>query len=252
MPRAIILGTAAAIPDEKHENTHLAIIGERQVLLIDTTGSPIVRLKKAGIDPVKVSGIILTHFHPDHTYALPLLLMDMWLLGRKEELDIYGLEDTLVRAENMLDTYGWKKWPGFFQVYFHPISSPGQTRIIQNDEFVVTAAPVCHMIPTIGLRVQAKATGKILSYSCDTEPCQAVVDLACEADILIHESAGGNYGHTTPEQAGSIATQAKARSLYLIHYPVGEKYQPEEWINSAQNSFAGQVVLSQDFMELQF
>lgn len=252
MPRAIFLGTASAIPDEKHENTHFAVVGERQILLVDTPGSPIVRLRSAGIDPIQVTKIILTHFHPDHTHALPLLLMDMWLLGRTIDLDLYGLAETLERAEKVLDAYGWKKWPGFFKVNFNPLLTTSNMQVYEDDELIVMATPVCHLIPTIGLRLESKSTGKILAYSCDTEPCQAVIELACNADFLLHEVAGASKGHTSAEQAGAIASQSKARNLYLIHYPVGEKYQPEAWLKAAQEHFAGPVKLAQDLMELSF
>ena len=95
MPKLIILGTAHAIPDENHENTHLALIGEQRQVLIDCTGSPVVRLKKAGIDLNSLTDIFLTHFHPDHVAGIPSLLMSMWLLGRRDPLNIYGLQYTL-------------------------------------------------------------------------------------------------------------------------------------------------------------
>ena len=252
MPRVIFLGTAAAIPDENHENTHLAIIGDHQTYLVDTAGNPIARLKRAGIDPVLMAGIILTHFHPDHTYALPLLLMDMWLLGRQKALDIYGLEETLSRMEKALDAYGWTAWPGFFQVHFHSLPAEGKNLVLQTEEFTITETLVCHIVPTIGLRIESKSSGKVFAYSCDTEPCAALIDLACEADFLVHEAAGKSKGHTSPEQAGEVASQARARSLYLIHYPVGDQYHPEAWIKSAQATYSGEVTLAQDFLEVEF
>ena len=50
MPKLIVLGTSNAIPDEDHENTHLALIGNQRKILIDCAGSPVIRLKQAGID----------------------------------------------------------------------------------------------------------------------------------------------------------------------------------------------------------
>src|SRR5260370_8039463 len=75
------------------------------------------------------------------------------------------------------------------------------------------------MIPTIGIRVEAKKPAKVLAYSCDTEPCEQTVRLAEGADILIHEAGGASFGHSSAEQAGEIATKAEVGKLYLIHYP---------------------------------
>ena len=66
--------------------------------------------------------MILTHFHPDHVSGLPSLLLDMWLMGRKDPLTIYGLAYTLERMEKLMEAYDWASWPGFFPVEFctHP------------------------------------------------------------------------------------------------------------------------------------
>mgnify|MGYP001070388108 CR=1 FL=1 len=90
------------------------------------------------------------------------------------------------------------------------------------DEFKITASPVHHMVPTIGIRVEVKRTKKVLAYSCDTEPCEQTVRLAGGADILIHEAGGATFGHSSAEQAGEIASKAEVETLYLIHYPTGK------------------------------
>ena len=110
MPKLIVLGTANAIPDENHENTHLAIIGEHRQILIDCVGNPVIRLTKAGIDLISLTDIILTHFHPDHVSGLANFLMDMWILGRNNELRIYGSDHTLSRVKKLMDLFDWDEW----------------------------------------------------------------------------------------------------------------------------------------------
>lgn len=48
MTKLVFLGTANAVADAHHENTHFAIKGENRFILVDCVGSPIVRLEKAG------------------------------------------------------------------------------------------------------------------------------------------------------------------------------------------------------------
>jgi len=116
MPKLIILGSSNAVANENHENTHLAVVGREHFILVDCPGSPIARLHKAGLELNQLNDLILTHFHPDHVSGVPLLLMDLWLLGRQEPLNIYGLEYTLERVEKNLDLYHWSRWPDFFPV----------------------------------------------------------------------------------------------------------------------------------------
>ena len=251
MAKLIILGTANAIPDEAHENTHMALVWKERVILIDCVGNPVLRLPQVGIDFDKVTDIILTHFHPDHVSGVPLLLMDMWLLGRKLPLKIHGLAYTLDRMEKLMEFYDWSSWPRFFPVTFHRLPEQEMASLITADEFRICSSPVHHLVPTIGLRVEFLDRRKTLAYSCDTEPCQEVVRLAAGADVLIHEASGGTIGHTSAEQAGEIARQAEVGSLYLIHYPT-RKIDPETLVTEARRTFPGPVALARDFMELEF
>src|SRR5690349_19190703 len=108
MSKVIILGSSNAVPTLKAENTHMVIVGENRTVLIDSVSTPTVRLEQAGVDLDQITDMIVTHFHPDHVSGLPLLLMDLWLLGRKDPIHIYGLDHTIERIEAMLDLYSWR------------------------------------------------------------------------------------------------------------------------------------------------
>jgi ribonuclease Z len=225
----------------------MVLLGEHRRVLIDCSGSPIVRLQQAGVDPNRITDLILTHFHPDHVSGVPSLLMSMWLLGRKAPLDVYGLHYTLDRVEQMMGFYDWENWPNFFPVAFHRIPAERLTPLLACDEFRIFASPVRHLIPTIGVRIEA-AGGGTLAYSCDTAPCEEVVDLGSGADILIHEAAGSFRGHTSASQAGSIASRAEVDSLYLIHYNPRQS----NLLADAQKNFPAQVSLAEDFLHIPF
>ena len=250
MPKLVILGSANAVPDEQHENTHLALLGHNRTLLIDCVNSPIVRLERAGVNLDTLTDLILTHYHPDHVSGVPSLLMGMWLLGRTKPLNIYGLNHTLKRVKNMMKAYDWQTWPRFFPVLFTTVPEQTMTLVLEQEEWRIFSSPVNHMIPNIGLRIEFLQK-KVVAYSSDTEPCPAVIQLAQGAEVLIHEAAGNSTGHTSPAQAGEIAQEANVKSLYLIHYPAREA-RSESLIAEAASTFDGQVVLAEDFMKLEF
>jgi ribonuclease Z len=251
MPKLIILGSSNAIPDRKHENTHMVMVGQEKTILIDCVSSPLLRLEQAGVDFHALTDLILTHFHPDHVSGVPQLLMNMWLMGRRRPLNVYGLHYTLDRVEGLMGFYAWADWPNFFPVAFYRLPAQEMTTVMDSKEFCIYASPVRHMIPNIGLRVEIKGPKKVLAYSCDTEPCAQVIRLAEGADVLIHEASGALHGHSSPAQAGEIARQARAGALYLIHYPTG-KYASGDLVAEAGLRFQGQVVLAEDFMTLEF
>jgi ribonuclease Z len=249
MPKLIILGSSNSIPDSSHENTHMVLVGQESTVLIDCASNPILRLKQAGIDFNELTDIILTHFHPDHVSGVPLLLMDMWLMGRSRPLNIYGLHYTLDRMEDLMGFYGWADWPHFFPVAFYRLPAGDMVSVLKNNEFEIHASQVNHMIPCIGLRLEFKKSGKVLAYSCDTEPCAQMIRLAEKADVLIHEATGLIRGHSSASQAGDIASQAEAKTLYLIHYPTGDN-PTDNLVKDAVLRFNGNVHLAEDFLTL--
>lgn len=251
MAKLIILGSSNAISSTDNENTHMVLVGEERIVMVDCVNNPIHRLGQSGVDFMNVTDLILTHFHPDHVSGVPLLLMDMWLRGREKPINIYGLHYTLDRVEKLMEMYSWGNWPNFFPVAFHRLPSSENTEVMDCQEFKITCSPVRHLIPTIGLRFDFKTSQKTLAYSCDTEPCVEVVHLAQGADVLIHEASGASTGHSSAGQAGEIATRAEVNTLYLIHYPTGE-YTNGNLIAEARQHFDGEVDLAVDFMTLEF
>lgn len=251
MPKIIFLGTSNAIPDERHKNTHLLLTGGQRNVLIDCGENPILRLRKIGVDFNLLSDLILTHFHPDHVSGVPQLLMNMWLMGRKNPLNIFGLHHTLDRICDLMDLFGWSEWPDFFPVKFHRLACEEMIPVLECDEFRVMAAPVEHFIPTIGLRFEFTTTGKVVAYSCDTEPCPQVEVLARGAQVLIHEASGLFPGHSSAAQAGETAAKTKVETLYLIHYPTGENTE-KNLVSKAKECFKGSVNLAEDLGSLEF
>jgi ribonuclease Z len=248
MGRIVILGSAYAVSNPKQENTHMAFVGEKHAVLVDCPGNPLVRLLKANIPVEHISDLIVTHFHPDHMSGFPLLLMDLWLMGRTQPLTVHGLESTLEKARKLMELFDWKKWPGFFEVKYHVVNSAENQLLLENEDFRVFCSPVHHMIPTIGLRVENKPSGKSAAYSCDTEPCDEVIRLAAGVDILVHESSGLGLGHSSSEQAGEIARKAEVQQLYLIHYP--PQNDQSTLAAGARLHFEGDVKLATDLMEI--
>lgn len=251
MARVIILGSAAAVSDADHDNTHFLLVGESGVVLADCGSNPMGKLHKLGIPDERLQDVILTHFHPDHVSGFPNMLMQLWLLGREAPMRVYGLHHCVNRVEDMMAAFVWETWPNFFPVTFQRVMERNAAPLLENDDFRITAWPTKHFVPTIGLRIENKRTGRVLAYSCDTEPIPGLLELGQDADMLIHEAAGEGFGHSSARQAGEIACEARAKSLYLIHYQVWNT-DPTPLVGEAQAVFDGPVHLCRDFDEFEF
>ncbi len=246
MSRITFLGTASAVPNQTHQNSHFILETDGKVVLVDCAGNPVVRLEQAGIDPLAITDLILTHFHPDHVSGAPLLLMDLWLMGREDPLSIYGLQGVIDKFEKMMALYEWQDWKGFYPVEFHRLASEEFTSVLTTDTISIHSSLVCHMIPAIGLRFELPEG--IIVYSTDTGPCEQVIRLAEGADILIHEASGSSNGHSSAAEAGVIASRAGIKKLVLIHYPPTANI--ADLIAEAGSTFNGDVVAAEDMMQL--
>jgi ribonuclease Z len=68
--------------------------------------------------------------------------------------------------------------------------------------------------------------GRVLALCGDTLPCDAAVELAHEADLLVHEATFGQRrrqlaaqrGHSTAAQAAEVARRAGVRRLVITHF----------------------------------
>jgi ribonuclease Z len=248
MAHVVLLGTSAAVPTTDHALTSVAVEGEGGFLLVDCGDNPVPRMPRAGLAPDHLQGLLLTHFHPDHAAGVPLLLVDLWLLGRQEPLRIFGPQDALDRLLAVMDLFRWGRWEGLYPVV--PVTIEPQTgaRVLEEIGLRVSAAPAEHVVPAIGFRFEALGTGRVAVYSGDTAPCPAFVELARGADWLFHEATGGSPGHSSPAQAGEVARQADAKRLVLIHYPP-DPSRFGGWLAEARAAFGGPVQLGQDFQD---
>jgi ribonuclease Z len=249
MAKLVILGTAWVIPDKKHENTHMIVSGANGSVLIDSGANPIVSLERAGVDPERLEALIVTHFHPDHISGVPMLLLNLWLIGRQQPLSIHGLRATLDKVQAMMMLYEWTEWPQFYPVNFEKVSAREESLVLETTDFRILAAPTHHLVPSIAVKIISRANGRAITYSSDTSPCDTLVRLARGADLLLHEASGASAGHSNAAMAGSIARQAGVRHLALIHY--NGKANPDDLIAEARSTFDGLVTVAQDLDEFE-
>jgi ribonuclease Z len=199
--------------------------GEPATLLVDCGGDVLQRLLESGTSLDSIAGLIVTHAHPDHTAGFPLFMEKIWLSGRERPLPVCGIEPALEQVRRTWDAFepvhrGWDA-P---EIDWRPVPhEPGATAW-DDPRWHVSAAPVDHGdMPNVGLRFEHRATGRVAAYSCDTARSPAVVDLAANADLLVHEANGDFEGHSTAEDAAAVAEAAGARRLVLVHLPAGDK-----------------------------
>jgi ribonuclease Z len=174
----------------------------------------------AGIDLATLDGLIVTHEHPDHVSGFPLFMEKLWLTGRDRPIPVYGVAAALAQARRVWEAFDTESWD-VPEIQWREVAHEPDAEVLHNDTWRVTASPVDHPVPTIGLRFEHEG-GRTVAYSCDTAPCEHVVELGREAGILVHEATGHQPGvHSSIEEAAETAAKAGAHRLLLVHLPPG-------------------------------
>ncbi len=251
-------GTSGAIPSPARDNTALAFYSPDEIVLADCSGSPYQKILKAGLDPMRVSSLIVTHRHVDHLYGLPSLAHNMGLTGRRATLHVFALRETMPFLRGFMDLFPLEeKMP--YRIALVEIPPKEGHLVLEARGFRVLSTPVKHGAPNIGLRVEFDAPSErgAVVYSCDTSPCPSLIALARGADILIHEATflhgdaarASSDGHTTGYQAGEVAAQAGVKRLILCHFAASLHDRVDELQREARQTFAGPVEIPEEFRE---
>ncbi len=160
--------------------------------------------------------IWISHFHGDHFFGLPALLLRFWEEGRVKPLTIVGqpgLEDLMIRAMDM--AYSRVRQRFQFSVTWKEVREEDTLSLLDMD---LNFAPSEHPQPNLSLRL---CDGEhTVFYSGDGRPTEATMALAMYSDLLIHESFSMEQdtpGHGTVPGSIEFATKAKAETLALVH-----------------------------------
>lgn len=250
------IGTASPMPGERVQ-TGTAVIVNGHFFMFDVGDGVVIKAENMGLPLDRLDGIFITHWHSDHMMDLPSLISRSWLLGRTNELYLYGPDgtDTLNQAINQylhienrhrVDHHGTETMDvskaRAIPYEFKNIQG-GKKVIYQRDGITITAFDVDHepIEPAVGYAIEYN--GKKVVISGDTKKNDMVLEMAQDADVLLHEvilnsflkqmeahlkKAGMTRNrkiihdiqdyHTPPAEVAEIAAKANVKKLVLHHF----------------------------------
>jgi phosphoribosyl 1,2-cyclic phosphodiesterase len=218
----------------------VAVSGLPEQLVILDAGSgirPLGReLSRVANGPMNLD-ILLSHTHWDHIQGLPFFQP---LNTRGNSVRIYGAAQAGVPLEEILDR---QMDPVVFPVPLKALAADLRitevvTGSFEIDGFLVEAFRLRHPGTTLGYKLVPVSGGRTIAYLTDNELGPGgsydvapnwrgqLVRFLGGVDTLIHdgmyseamiESRSG-WGHSTPEQAISLAREAGCRRLVLFHH----------------------------------
>lgn len=292
----IFLGTSSAVPTLERNHPSIALRAFAEVMLFDCGEGTQRQLIEAKISPMKITKIFISHFHGDHILGLGGLIQSLGFRGREKDLDIYGpkglhkiinaissfgyfqinynlniheiqdgtvieTEDYVVecaKVEHNIPSYAYsireKKKPLFLREKAEELGIPPGPLYgkLHNGEEVEFEGRIIKPEQVLG---EAKK-GKKISYSGDTRPCEAMIRLARDSDILIHESTyeaedyqrAVDNAHSTSVEAAEIAKEAEVKELMLTH--ISTRYTSDKNIKSEAQKVFKNTKVARDYMKI--
>lgn len=221
--RIQVLGSSSCTPEPGGETACFRVDDS---ILVDTGWCVARRLTDLGVDPRSIKAVLLTHCHHDHFMGLVSLLFHIGLHSpqtHRPRLHVFGPAGEVERVVED----AWR----FLQIDRYPhLGFPVETGdLAHGEEFhleglKVTVAGARHNVPGVHLRLENPAGASVV-FSGDTAFSPALVELARDCDLLVHEASHGPSStagdpqavHSGAPDAANVALQAGARRLALVH-----------------------------------
>ncbi len=137
------LGTSAQIPSPNRNHTSILLTYKEENILIDCGEGTQTQFRKAKLNPGKITKILITHIHGDHTFGLPGLLSTLSFNEYKKTLHIYGPRGIKEYMKEFLGLFGIEK---SYKIEVHEITKSG--KFFDNKEFELHSEKMQHGIPT--------------------------------------------------------------------------------------------------------
>jgi ribonuclease Z len=140
-----ILGNNSAIPAFDRHPTAQVITLDDHLFLIDCGEGTQTQMNKYKIRRSRINHIFISHLHGDHYFGLIGLITSMGLLGRNQDLNLYG-PAPLIEIFNLQIQVADTQLP--YKVIFHPLQEEG---ILVNDpRYQISCFRVFHRIECWG------------------------------------------------------------------------------------------------------
>jgi ribonuclease Z len=253
----VLCGTGSPLQDATRAQACTAIIAGGEFVLVDTGSGSWRKVTANNLPTQNLSAILLTHFHSDHIGDLGEALVQSWIAGRKQKLNVYGPPgveqvvagfaqayslDTGYRVEHHGEEWMPRAGAGAVAQTVKLKTNDAAGLVFERNGLKVTAFKVEHdpVSPAYGYRFEYR--GRVVVVSGDTAKSDNLAKHATGADLLIHDviaknvlqMAASNFEqagnkrraklardimtyHTSPLEAAAIAASAKVETLVFTH-----------------------------------
>ncbi|MEC8927487.1 MAG: ribonuclease Z [Candidatus Thermoplasmatota archaeon] len=186
-------------------------------MLVDAPPTVVPQLRQQGISPAEITDLFITHWHGDHTFGLPFLLLERkWISDRQSEnrLIIHAHTGGEARIVQLCELAYPESLSDLSWVSHN--TEKGETQGWKFERF-----EVCHNPATEPHGYRFEKGGFILVHCGDSGPCENIERLAPEADVMIIELGIPDYVdspyHYTPSRLTALALENPGTTFLATH-----------------------------------
>jgi ribonuclease Z len=140
MTELVFLGTSDAIPSKERNHTSLLLSYKNENILVDCGEGTQRQLRIAGINPCKITRLLITHWHGDHVLGIPGLLQTLSFSDYNKTFFIYGPKGTKEFVNQILKTFAFQQ---NFKIEVQEVSG----KFFETEDFYLEAEKMTHGIP---------------------------------------------------------------------------------------------------------
>lgn len=219
MIEGFFLGTSSMFPTKNRSQSCLFVRHGPENILFDCGEGTQRQMRIAGLSPMKITRIFVSHWHGDHTLGLGGIIQSLSASGRTAKLFIYGPPGTSARVEHIIKSFSFDLR---FKIETIDIAIKEKLQeVVDEKEFYVLAMPVRHIIPCLGYAFVEKGHRKInMEYVKKT--------LGIEQDPILGKLQQGkaitfNGKKVTPAKATFLTPEKKLTYVVDTQYFDGLK-----------------------------
>jgi ribonuclease Z len=268
----VLLGTGNPLPDPARAGAATLVRAGGKTLLFDAGRGVCMRLAGAGVLPVMLDAVVLTHLHSDHICDLNDVVTTQWVMSPQPKvLPIFGPGGTQEVVDGLMamlrPDVGYRiahhedlTWEPQLEV-----TELGAGVVLDDNGVKVIAAASDHrpVEPTLAYRIEHGGNSVVIAG--DTVPCAGLDELCAGADIYVQTVLRDDLVnlvpmqrfrdtvdyHSTVEQTAQTAKRAGVHTLVLTHQiPTPGPGTADEWIGIVRNHYDGEVVFGEDLTKI--
>ena len=218
--RLTVVGCGDAFGSGGRANTCFLVETDETTIALDFGATSLVALKRLGVDPNRIDGVMLSHLHGDHFGGLPFLFLDAQFDShRTKPLTVIGPPGTAERIRAAQEVFfpgsSGNKWKFRLDIVDLPLRTDHAFA-----DLGIWTTQVVHPSGAPSTAVRLEAGGRSLVFSGDTSWTEALVEIAQGADLFITECyrlSGAPVAHPSFAEIDANRARFNARRIMLTH-----------------------------------